>query len=77
MLYLGGIQQLRGLDLLVRALAERDDLALVMMGPGSDSYRAELEALAAAAGWPTVSASCRRWRRRRSAGTRWAPTSGW
>ena len=49
-LYLGGIQQLRGLDVMIRAIAERDDLALVMMGPGSDAYKRELEAQAAAAG---------------------------
>jgi glycogen(starch) synthase len=45
-LYLGGIQQLRGLDVMIRAIAERDDLALVMMGPGSHGYRDELTALA-------------------------------
>jgi glycosyltransferase involved in cell wall biosynthesis len=45
-LYLGGIQQLRGLDVMIRAIAERDDLALVMMGPGSPGYRDELTALA-------------------------------
>jgi glycosyltransferase involved in cell wall biosynthesis len=49
-LYLGGIQQLRGLDVMIRAIAERDDLALVMMGPGSDAYKRELEGLAAGAG---------------------------
>jgi glycosyltransferase involved in cell wall biosynthesis len=49
-LYLGGIQQLRGLDVMVSAIAERDDLALVMMGPGSDGYKRELEAQAARAG---------------------------
>jgi glycosyltransferase involved in cell wall biosynthesis len=51
-LYLGGIQQLRGLDVMIRAIAERDDLVLVMMGPGSPAYRQELEALAASEGVP-------------------------
>jgi glycosyltransferase involved in cell wall biosynthesis len=46
-LYLGGIQQLRGLDTMIRAIALRDDVALVMMGPGSDAYKRELETLAA------------------------------
>jgi glycosyltransferase involved in cell wall biosynthesis len=35
---------------MVRAIAARDDLALVMMGPGSPAYRERLEALAAGVG---------------------------
>lgn len=46
-LYLGGIQQHRGLEPLIAAAAARDDLALVLLGPGTGSYRAQLERAAA------------------------------
>jgi glycosyltransferase involved in cell wall biosynthesis len=49
-LYLGGIQQQRGLEQLIAAVAGDHGLVLVMLGPGTDSYRAELVRKAAAAG---------------------------
>jgi glycosyltransferase involved in cell wall biosynthesis len=49
-LYLGGIQQHRGLEQLIRAAALRPDVVVVLLGPGTPSYRGELERVAAAAG---------------------------
>jgi glycosyltransferase involved in cell wall biosynthesis len=49
-LYLGGLQQHRGLEQLIAAAALRDGVVLVLLGPGTPSYRAELERAAAAAG---------------------------
>jgi glycosyltransferase involved in cell wall biosynthesis len=49
-LYLGGIVQHRGLEQLIEAAALRPDLAVVMLGPSGDAYRASLEQLAAAHG---------------------------
>jgi glycosyltransferase involved in cell wall biosynthesis len=49
-LYLGGIVQHRGLEQLIAAAAERPDLAVVMLGPSADAYRAELDRLVAGHG---------------------------
>ena len=48
--YLGAIQQHRGLEPLIRAASERPDVVVVLLGPGTPSYRSELERLANALG---------------------------
>jgi glycosyltransferase involved in cell wall biosynthesis len=49
-IYVGGIQQDRGLEELIEAAGRREDVAVVMLGPGTATYRAHLTSLANAIG---------------------------